>query len=289
MTTAATIGFIGLGQMGAPIAAHLAAAGHSLVVFDLAGTTARAPDGALAAESAPAVAQAAPIVFSSLPDGDALLAVVRQVIGPPPVASRTFVDLSTIGIPAAQEAAGLLAGAGVAYLDAPVSGGVAGAKAATLTVMAAGDRDVFDRIEPLLATFAAHRAHVGDAPSQGQAMKLLNNFLSGTAMVATSEALRFGRRQGLDPALMLEVLNASSGQNTATRDKFPRLLAGERDLGFRAALLAKDLRLYLEGARASATAGEVGETVAAIWAAFAAAEPEADFSRIDGFAERRAE
>lgn len=289
MTSAATIGFIGLGKMGAPMAARLATAGHPLVVFDLAGTAARAPAGATAADSARAVAQAAPTLFSSLPDGAAVLSVVREVIAAQPRAAQTFVDLSTIGIATAREAAALLAEAGLAYLDAPVSGGVAGAEAGTLTVMVSGERARFDRIEPLLVAFAARRVHVGDAPGQGQAMKLLNNFLSGTAMVATSEALRFGRGQGLDPARMLDVLNASSGQNTATRDKFPRLLAGERDLGFRAALLAKDLRLYLESARAGATAGEVAETVGAIWAALAAAEPEADFSRIDGFAERRAE
>ncbi len=275
-----TIGFIGLGNMGNPIATNLAKAGATLVVFDAAGTAERAPEGVTIVESTEEVARNSDVVLLSLPDGAIVLEVARAVVSAEGRRAGTVVDLSTIGIEAGQELASILGEAGVDYLEAPVSGGVNGAKAATLAVMAAGQAEVWERFGPLLEPMSANRFLVGREPGQAQAMKVLNNFLSATAMAATSEAFVFGERQGLDPKTMLDVLNASSGQNTATSDKFPRLLEDGETLGFRAALLWKDVSLYLAGARASDAAGDVAEAVGEVWSGLAEAEPEADFSAV---------
>ncbi len=287
-SSADRIGFIGLGNMGRPMSNNLARAGCDLVVYDVAGTQDRAPAGAQAASDVAQVAAAATTVLLSLPDGDAVHAVVRAIAARSPRVTGAVVDLSTIGIEAAQETARLLDAEGIAYLDAPVSGGVAGAAAASLALMAAGARADFDRLDPLLAHIAANRFHVGDTPGQGQAMKLLNNFLSATASAATSEATLFGARHGLALSTMLDVLNASSGRNTATSDKFPRaVLPGTFDLGFAATLMAKDARLYREGVEAAGTPAAIAQVVAALCAEMADAMPDADFSQIYEFIGRR--
>jgi 3-hydroxyisobutyrate dehydrogenase len=278
------MGFIGLGNMGGPMAANLAqaraATDMALVAFDVAGTAERAPQGTTVAGSVEEVAQAADVVLLSLPDGGAVLGVARALVEADRRRVATVVDLSTIGIAAGRELASILAAAGIDYLEAPVSGGVNGAKAATLSVMAAGEAEVWEAVAPLLEPLSANRFLVGKDPGQGQAMKVLNNFLSATAMAATSEAFVFGERHGLNGQTMLDVLNASSGQNTATRDKFPRLLEDGESLGFRAALLSKDVSLYLAGARASDSVGDISQAVGEIWTTLVEAEPDADFSAI---------
>ena len=278
------VGVIGLGAMGGPIAARLAAAGHALVGVDTAGSAERLPPGAVAANSTAEVVRRAGVVFLSLPDGAAVSLVAREIAGAGPPAGRLVVDLSTIGIAVAEAVARSLAAAGIAFLDAPVSGGVQGARAGSLAVMAAGARESFERARPILAAFAKNVFHVGERPGQGQAMKLLNNFLSATAMAATSEAVTFGEAHGLDLALMISVLNASTGRNTATSDKFPkRVLSGSYDAGFKAALMAKDVRLYHEAVREAGTSSTVGGSVAAVLERFGRATPEADFTRLYPF------
>lgn len=282
------IGFIGLGNMGRPMSGHLVAAGHELLVFDVAGTAERAPEGARIAASVAEVAAHAEPVLLSLPDGAASLMVCRELVDAPQRVTKTVVDLSTIGIEAAQQAARLLDRAGMTYVDAPVSGGVEGARRATLAAMLSGDPEAVGRVEPLLAPIAAHRFVVGTEPGQGQVMKLLNNFLSSTALAATSEALRFGERRGLDLQTMIDVLNASSGRNSATLEKFPRgVLTGTFDLGFTARLMAKDVRLYREAARAQGAPTAVAEVVASLWEGMAEAMPAADFSRMYDFVEQQ--
>ena len=139
---------------------------------------------------------------------------------------------------------------GVQYLDAPVSGGVAGARARTLAVMASGPAEVFTAVRPLLETFGSRIFHVGTDPGQGQTAKLLNNLLSATALAITSEAMTVGVDAGLDPAVLLEVFNAGSGRNTATSDKFPAHVITRRfAAGFRLELMAKDVELCLAEAR----------------------------------------
>lgn len=285
-----TVGFVGLGSIGAPMARRVRAGGFPLVGYDAAGTQPRLPAGGEGAESVADVARRADVVLLSLPDGPAALAVGRELTEAPERRTSLVVDLSTIGIEAATELTALLRDAEVAYVDAPVSGGVSGAEAGTLAVMAAtASVAAWERAEPVLATFAAHRFLVGERPGQGQAMKVLNNFLSATAMAATSEALVFGARQGLDAEVMVSVLNASSGRNTATSDKFPRILAGEEALGFRSALMAKDVSLYREAALACDALGDVGELMSELWNALAEGRPESDFAAIWAFTRELAE
>ena len=154
-----------------------------------------------------------------------------------------MVDTSTIGVRTARALDRLLSDVGLAYVDAPVSGGVAGARARTLAVMYAGTDDACLRVEPVLAGLSDVRHRVGDRPGLAQAMKLANNFLSATALAATSEAIAFGLSEGLEMATMLEVLNGASGRSAATSDKFPNhVLTGRYASGFTNTLMAKDVR-----------------------------------------------
>ena len=186
---------------------------------------------------------------------------------------------------AARSVEGLLSAAGIGYVDAPVSGGVAGARARTLSVMYAGPAFLCEAVEPVLAGLSDRRRRVGDVAGQGQALKLANNFLSAVALAATSEAVSFSVSMGLEMEVMLEVLNASSGQSQATTDKFPNhVLTGRYSAGFANTLMAKDLRLYLEAAEARPDATrKIGALTASVWERFAEAEPGADFTRIYPF------
>ncbi len=278
------LGFIGLGRMGSQMSARLAAAGHGLVAFDVAGTAERAPEGAQAAASAAAVASACETIFLSLPDGEVVTAVADEIAGATPRAAKTVVDTSTIGIVAAKAAHARFEQAGIVYVDAPVSGGVAGARAGSLAMMMAAAEADYDHLLPLCRIMAKNCFRVGREVGQGQAMKLLNNFLSGTAMTATSEAIAFGEDHGLDMTTMLEVLNVSSGQNTATADKFPRrILTGTYDAGFTTQLIAKDVRLFVEGVRASGARAPLGAAVCDTLERVANELYDEDFSRIYDF------
>ena len=279
-----TLGFIGLGNMGAPMAANLARTGVHLLVHDAAGTAGRAPPGAALAEDNRSVARGADLVILSLPDGAAVRTVIEELAGAGSARLRAVLDTSTVGIAAARAAHALLSEAGIEYLDAPVSGGVPGARNAAVTVMFAGPDAAFARWSPVLEHMAARIVHVGRAPGLGQAMKLLNNFLSAVAMTATSEAVALGERQGLDMATMLEVLNASSGRNSATSDKFPnRILSGTYDTGFTSRLLEKDLRLYLDAWEAAGGEGVLALPVHEVWRRLEKAEPNADITRVYPF------
>ena len=180
----------------------------------------------------------------------------------------------------------MLAEHGVAYVDAPVSGGVAGARARTLSVMYAGADDACEHVEPVLTGLSDRRHRVGDRPGMAQAMKLANNFLSATTLAATSEAIAFGRSEGLDMATMLEVLNGASGRSTATSDKFPdQVLTGRYAAGFTNTLMKKDVQLYLRAVEERGGPASIGTATASVWERFAAAEPGADFTRIYPFVE----
>ena len=279
--TPAVVGFVGLGNMGGPMASHIAAAGFELVGFDAAGTAERLPAGATAAADVPELAARSDTVLLSLPDGPATLAVVDAIVAARPRRLTTVIDLSTIGPTAAVTAAATLSPIGVAYADGPVSGGTAGAKARTISLMFAGPDAVLEAHRPVFEAFAGNIFHVGSTAGQGQAMKLLNNFLSATALASTSEALTFGRAHGLELPMMLDVLNASSGRNSATVDKFPRrVLTGTYDAGFRTALMAKDVRLYIEMVEQAGTAAAVGRVVSEVWQQADGALPGSDFSQI---------
>jgi 3-hydroxyisobutyrate dehydrogenase len=285
MAEPGTLGFIGLGNMGGPMCANIArSARWPMVVYDKAGTDRLAPAGATVAGSLAEVAAAAETILLSLPDGKIVAAVADQIAAAPSRRTATIADLSTIGVAAARDIGARLAAQGVAFVDAPVSGGRAGAIAATITVMCAGPGDAVDMLTPVFETMARNVIPVGSRAGQGQAMKLINNFLSAVAMSATSEAIHFGESQGLEMHTMLDVLNVSTGRNTATSDKFPsRIATGSYDAGFAMALMAKDIALYFENARAAGTVTGIGTAVAAMWRDADAALPGTDFTRIHDF------
>ena len=269
MSPDARIGFVGLGAMGAPISEAIAAGGHALVVHDrdARALEAAVAAGAVAAPSARAVADVAEVVFVSLPTPDVVLEVACGDGGlAGGGAMHTYVDLSTTGAVVAAEVAAKLASQGIDVLDAPVSGGVAGARARTLAVIAAGEPHVFERMRPLLELFGGNVFHVGDAPGQGQTAKLLNNLLSATATAITSEAVTMGLAAGLDPATLLGVFNAGTGRNMATAQKFPaHVLTRRFDSGFRLELMAKDLELCMAEARGRQVPMLLGGLVQQIW------------------------
>jgi len=274
---AETLGWIGIGSMGHRMTRHLVAAGHTLVVAD-AVSAERAPAGAKIAKSNAEVAALADTIILSLPDGTASEAVAKEIAAASPRKVRTVIDTSTIGIKAAETVAGILSKADIAFVDAPVSGGTAGADKATLAIMLACPEPTFERLKPLMSLMGKP-FYVGSKPGHGQAVKLLNNFLSATALAATSEAIAFGTRQGIDMQKILDIVNVSTGRNTATDDKFPRRIINEKyDAGFTAKLQLKDIKLYLDSARASGISNEVASSVVDVWTGLDKAIPGADIT-----------
>lgn len=266
-----TVGFVGLGAMGAHMVARLLDAGHDLAVFDTRAE-AMAPHvarGARACDSAEAVADAAGTVLVSLPTPDVVRAVASELTGGR--AMRAYMDLSTTGPQVAAEVAAMLAGGGVACLDAPVSGGVAGAQAGTLTIMCAGDEALFERLRALLEVLGRNVVLVGAEPGQGQLAKVLNNLLSASAIAITGEALALGVHGGLSASTLLDVFNSSSGRNTASADKFPKhVLPRTFGAGFRLELMDKDVQLCLAEARRRRVPMALGGAVGELWARAAA-------------------
>lgn len=278
------IGFIGLGNIGSPMARRLIEQGHDLVVFDIADDAVAALKslGAQGVSSPREVADRAETVLASLPTPQVSIEVAT---GPDGVAEgtrvRRLVDLSTIGSTTAQTIRGRLEPRGIAYIDSPISGGVSGARNGTLTLMVSGPAADVDAALPVLETLG-NPFRLGEHPGAGQTMKLVNNMLAATALAATAEAVVMGVKAGLDPAVMIDTLNAGSGANTATRDKFPRaVLPRKFDYGFATGLMLKDVRLFLDEARALGLPTEVADAVARIWEHTAAQMgPESDFTSV---------
>ncbi len=262
------IGFICLGKMGFPMARRLIEAKHQLTVFDQRQEAMEklVALGAQAASSTKEVADRAETVLASLPSLQASLEVATGsggVIDGKRV--KRFVDLSTIGSQMAVRIHDLLKQRNIVQLDSPVSGGVGGAEKGTLAVMVSGPRADFEVAKPALDVIGKV-FFIGEKPGSGQTMKLANNFLSATAMVATSEAVVMGVKSGLDPAVMIDVINAGSGLNTASRDKFPRsVLPRTFDFGFATGLMVKDVRLCLEEMKHLGLSMEVAEAVGRLW------------------------
>jgi 3-hydroxyisobutyrate dehydrogenase len=213
--------------------------------------------------------------------------VIGEIVAARSPNVQAVIDLSTIGVTAARKAANVLASANIGYLDAPVSGGVAGARARKITVMCAGDKALYTSAQPLLQAIAGRTFHVGDAPGQAQALKLLNNFLSATALAATSEAVAFGVKEGLEIGTILDVLNVSSGQSAATSDKFVSHVAtGTYSAGFTNTLMAKDLGLFHEATAQARATGPINQLVLSIWDKFNTTMPNVDFTRIYTFVQQ---
>lgn len=279
-----TVGLVGLGHMGLPMARRLRAAGHGLVVADVSDT-ARAQaegEGAAVVASPAEVADRVETVLTSLPTPE----VVHDVVlGHHGLAHgkkvRTWVELSTTGAERIREISDALRASGISTLDSPVSGGVHGASAGSLAVMAAGDRTTYESVRPVLEVFG-NVFYVGAVPGLGQTMKLVNNYLSATALAATSEAVVFGLKAGLDAQVMIDVLNAGSGRNSATADKFPRsVLTRKFAQGFSTGLMYKDLHLLSEQANNLRMPMWVAESVRQLWMyALTRGGADADFTSI---------
>ncbi len=268
VTQSKLTGFIGVGVMGGPMARRLIERGHQLIVHDTKAAAVKQLTklGACAAGSPRDVADQARIVLVSLPTPQ----IVREVaLGDDGVihgrAVKTFVDLSTTGSIVEKETAKALAVRGIETVDAPVSGGASGAAKGTLAVMVAGKPRVVAGVRDLLDIFGKVFV-VGRQPGQGQILKLLNNLLSTTALAITSEAFVAGVKAGLDPDVMIAVINASSGRNSATQDKFPQsVLPRTFDFGFPIAGACKDVGLAIDECQALGVPMWVGGAVRQLW------------------------
>jgi 3-hydroxyisobutyrate dehydrogenase-like beta-hydroxyacid dehydrogenase len=278
------IGFVGVGRMGGRMARRLLDAGYALTVFDTteAAIAPLVAAGARRADSPAAVASAAEIVLASLPTPPIVETVA---LGPKGIAEgsevKIFVDMSTTGATYAKRVAEGLAAKGVVAVDAPVSGGIAGAERGTLAVMVSCPEETFAKVKPPL-DHIGKVFFVGTQPGQGQTMKLLNNLLSATAMTISSEAVVMGVKAGLDPKMIIDVINSGSGRNTATQDKIPRCVIPRTfDFGFAVGLLNKDIRLCLQEADALGVPMVVGSAVRQMLSIVTASEgQEADMTEI---------
>jgi 3-hydroxyisobutyrate dehydrogenase-like beta-hydroxyacid dehydrogenase len=282
------IGFIGVGRMGFHMARRLIEAGHHLIVYDTSqeaiGNIAKL--GARAMRSPKEVADEVETVLVSLPTPDIVLRVATECADGSKI--RRFVDLSTTGSAMAKRVSDMLAKKNIAQVDSPVSGGVGGAEKGTLAVMASGPAADIEMVEPALAVIG-RVFRIGDQPGAGQTMKLINNYLSATAMAATAEAAVMGTKAGLDPSVVIEVINAGSGKNTASQDKFPRaILPGTFNFGFATALMLKDVKLCHEAA-ALGVPKEIMTAVGNVWQlAYDEVGGDSDFTRIVEPLEKRA-
>jgi 2-hydroxy-3-oxopropionate reductase len=262
------LGFIGVGVMGRPMAGHLLAKGHEVVVYDVdpAAVAAMTAVGARGAASIAEVVDQARVVFTSLPSP----AVFTDVaVGEGGVrngkAVKIMIDLSTVGSRATRHAAGMLAAEGIDLIDAPVSGGAAGAKQASLAVMVAGRPEAVAEVRDLLQIFGK-LFMVGPQAGQAQLLKLLNNMLSSTAFAITSEAFVAGVRGGLDPQVMMAAINAGSGRSGASQDKFMKqVLPRSFDFGFPISSVCKDIGLAIEECEALGVPMWVGNTARQLW------------------------
>jgi 3-hydroxyisobutyrate dehydrogenase-like beta-hydroxyacid dehydrogenase len=257
-------GFIGLGRMGGAMARRLLDAGHRVTVYDpaAAASAALAAHGAEVAPSARAVADAVPVVFLSLPTPQIVTEVVLGAQGIREGSSlKVCVDLSTSGPETAVKLAAGLGERHIASLEAPVSGGIKGAREGTLSLMIAGPLDSWERVQPLLQVFGKP-FFMGTRPGAGQTMKLVNNLLGACAIAITAEGMTLGIKAGLDPVRMIEVLNVSTGRSSATQDKWPRsVLPRTFDFGFASSLCLKDVRLCLAAAESLGVPLAVGSEV----------------------------
>ncbi len=243
------LGFVGIGRMGAPMVQRLIEAGYTVTIYDTSrqACEALAANGAKVVDSPKAVADQVETVFISLPMPQVVLAVGLGENGLREGSKvRTVIDLSTTGPQASKELAAGLAEKSITVIDCPVSGGVAGATRGTLALMVAGDKQVYESLQPALAVLG-RAVYVGDQPGQAQTLKVINNLISVTALSITSEAMVMGVKAGLDPDIMLEVINSGSGRTNASEDKLPKyVLPRNFGFGFAIGLSAKDVRLCLE-------------------------------------------
>ncbi|MBI3044916.1 MAG: NAD(P)-dependent oxidoreductase [Betaproteobacteria bacterium] len=267
------VGFVGIGNMGTPMAGHLIKAGWRVSVYDIDPAKVRAvvqAHGGTAAASLAELGKISDVVITMLPDGRIVRAVALGN-GPsddclPKGLARgaVIIDMSSSSPVGTRELGAELDRIGIALLDAPVSGGVRGAVAGTLAIMVGGDRELAERHAPLLNPMG-RRFYAGSLGS-GHAVKVLNNFVSAAGLVAAGEALIIGERFGIDPKVMLDIVNASSGRNNSTENKFVQFILNRKfNSGFALGLMAKDLALAMEVAKAVEVPAEMGRACLELW------------------------
>ncbi len=278
------LGFVGVGRMGGPMASRLLDAGYSLVIFDTNAEVVKplVARGARLVDSPRDVASQAEVVFTSLPMPSVVQAVAlgeNGIVHGSKV--KVLVDLSTTGPTVANVVAKGLAAKGIQWVDSPVSGGIAGATKGTLAVMVSCPKATFERIEPMLKNFGK-LFHVGEKPGLAQIAKLANNLLAAAAIVLSSEAVVMGVKAGIDAKVLIDIINAGSGRNSATQDKFPKaILPRTFDFGFATGLSYKDVRLCLEESEALGVPMVAGAAVRQMLAITNAKfGPESDFTSI---------
>lgn len=285
----ADVGFIGLGEMGGPMAEHLLD-GNDMTAFDVDESAVERLEemGATPAAEAADAVTGSDVVFLSLPTPDTVEHIVDEAADAFE-SGAVLVDLSTSTPSTTDCLADRLANRDVDVLGAPVSGGKSGAKAGSLSVMVGGDGSVYEACLPLFETFADDVFYVGEDPGHGHAVKLLNNYLSFTGLLAASEAVALGRAAGLDGETLVEAFNASSGRNSATEDKLPEyVLTGTYDMGFPLELMEKDIRLFAEFGKAHDAPVLLGDVVRNL-VGYARAQQggEADMTRVYDFFEEK--
>lgn len=265
-----TIGFIGLGNMGAPMAHNLAAAGHSLRGYDTAGTTA---EGVTSVDTAEAACEGADFVITMLPNGAILRRVADQVLAAMK-SGATLVDCSTVDVQSARDVAAQAAEAGLGFVDAPVSGGIGGAAGGTLTFMAGGTEAGFAAALPLFDIMGQKAVHCGEAGA-GQAAKICNNMILGATMLATCEAFALADKLGLDRQKMFDVVSTSSGYSWSMNAYCPAPGVGPQSPadngytpGFAAELMLKDLGLSQQAAEAVDADTPIGALALALYRQF---------------------
>jgi 3-hydroxyisobutyrate dehydrogenase-like beta-hydroxyacid dehydrogenase len=278
------IGFIGLGHMGAAMARRLLAAGHGLVVHDRQPEACQrlAEDGATVAPDARAVAAAADVVILCLPSPAASLAVADELLRSPHRRLRILVETSTVCPHCLRELAERLGRQGVAVVDAPVSGGPSAAQAGTLALMHAGGAEATARVLPVLQAMAGRLFEVGTEPGLAQVCKLVNNAISAAGMIAACQATVVGVKAGLEAGTLLDAINAGSGRNAGTLDKFPRaILDGRFDYGGPLGLMLKDLALFIEQSQALGVPATLAQATCDEWTrAVQRSGPQADYSEV---------
>jgi 3-hydroxyisobutyrate dehydrogenase len=259
-----TIGFVGLGNMGGPMSARLVAAGYRVQGFDLNEPARQrlADAGGFAAPDLASALQEAGVVILMLPNSDAVEATVHSLAAP---AGLTVVDMSSSEPLRTRALAAELAERGITLLDAPVSGGVPRARTGELTIMTGGEPADLDGVAPILAHLG--RATRAGGVGCGHAVKALNNLLSATHLLVTSEAILAGQRFGLDPATMLAIFNTSSGRSGSTENKWPNfILPGSFDSGFGLRLMLKDMRIATGLADQVGAPDPLGHAAVELWA-----------------------
>ena len=264
------IGFIGLGNMGGPMAANLAKAGHEVIGFDLA---APCPAGVTASDSAAKAAEGADVVITMLPNGAILRAVAAEVI-PAMQQGAVLCDCSTVDVAAARDVAAEAVATGLGALDAPVSGGVGGATAGTLTFMVGGSQDAFAKVLPLFEIMGQKAVHCGDAGA-GQAAKICNNMILCVTMAVTCEAFALADKLGLDRQKMFDVVSTSSGYSWSMNVYCPAPGIGPQSPadndykpGFAAELMLKDLRLSQQAAEGADAETPMGQLATELYTRF---------------------